>query len=283
MGKTLKTKPLKDELDKEIAIRVEAISKNNRVPKLVTLRVGSSPDDISYENSLIKKCHNYKINIDNIVLDEKISTDELIKEIEKYNIDDNIDGLMLFRPLPKHIDEEKVIWEIDYKKDLDSSNPINLAKLMLNDKNSYKPATPFAVMEILKHFNINLEGANIVILNRSEVFGKPMMMMLLEENATVTICHSRTKNIEKICKNADIIISATGKAKSINENYINPESIVIDVGVSLDNDGNLSGDADFENINEKVKMITPRKQGVGLITSTLLIKQLIDKLYYKKA
>lgn len=278
MTEILNTKDLKDKLELEMVEKIKKLKEKGKVPTLVTVRVGNSPDDISYENSLIKKGTRYEIDIKNIVLDEDISTDNLIDEIRKLNTDKDIDGIMLFRPLPKHIDEDKVIWEIDYKKDADASNPINIANVFLNNKDCFKPATPYAVMTILDYFDIDLEGKNICVLNRSEVFGKPMALMLIEKNATVTICHSKTKNIEDICKNSDIIITATGRAKSINMDYVNKDSIIIDVGVSLDDEGNLSGDCDFEKLSEYVSKITPRKQGVGLITSTLLIKQVIDSI-----
>jgi len=278
MTEILNTKALKDKLEDNMIQKIKMLKEKGKVPTLTTVRVGDSPDDISYENSLIKKCNKYEINIENLVLDENISTDNLIEEIKKLNTNKSIDGIMMFRPLPKQIDEDKVIWKIDYKKDADASNPINMANVFLNNKESFKPATPYAVMTILDYFNINLEGKDICVINRSEVFGKPMALMLLEKDATVTICHSKTKNLKEICKSSDIIITAMGRAKIIDKDYVNKESIIIDVGVSLDKEGNLSGDCDFENINNYVAKITPRKQGVGLITSTLLIKQVIDSI-----
>src|SRR5699024_6240455 len=190
MTEILNTKALKDKLEDDMIQKIKMLKEKGKVPTLTTVRVGDSPDDISYENSLIKKCNKYEINIENLVLDENISTDNLIEEIKKLNTNKSIDGIMMFRPLPKQIDEDKVIWKIDYKKDADASNPINMANVFLNNKESFKPATPYAVMTILDYFNINLEGKDICVINRSEVFGKPMALMLLEKDATVTICHS---------------------------------------------------------------------------------------------
>lgn len=276
MDRILTSNDLAVKLEEDIISRVEKLRKENHVPKLAIVRVGENPNDISYEKSLVKKGENYKIDIQRVLLDESITTEELKSEIEKLNEDDSVTGMIIFRPLPKHIDEEVIQQTVCWKKDVDCMTPTNLAKIFQGDFSSFQPATPYASMKILEYYNIDLEGKNVAIVNRSMVLGKPMAMMVLGKNGTPIICHSRTKDLKKILKEADVVVTATGRAKSLTRDFLTEDSIVIDVGVSMGEDGKLSGDADFEDLKDFVKGITPRLGGVGKITSTLLMDQIVQ-------
>lgn len=276
MERILTSNDLAVKLEENIISRVEKLREENHVPKLAIVRVGENPNDISYEKSLVKKGENYKIDIQRVLLDESITTEELKGEIEKLNNDDSVTGMIIFRPLPKHIDDEVIQQTVCWKKDVDCMTPTNLAKIFQGDFSSFQPATPYASMKILEYYDIDLEGKNVAIVNRSMVLGKPMAMMVLGKNGTPIICHSRTKDLKKILKEADVVVTATGRAKSLTRDFLTEDSIVIDVGVSMGEDGKLSGDADFENLKDFVKGITPRLGGVGKITSTLLMDQIVQ-------
>lgn len=195
--------------------------------------------------------------------------------MEELNGDESISAILVFRPLPKHIDEARIRKAISPAKDVDCMHPLNLARVFEGDMDGFLPGTPKAAVEILLYNKVDLEGKNVVIINRSMVLGKPLAMMLLNENATVTICHSRTKDLPAITKAADVVVTALGRAKFFDENYFNEDSICIDVGISVDDDGNLSGDIDYEPVSEKVKMITPVPGGVGSVTTSLLLSQVV--------
>lgn len=275
MAEILKGNVVANKIKESMVERIKELESKGKNPTIGIVRVGSDPSDISYEKSIIKSCD--KLGIKSIVYekDENISTDDLIQFIDVLNKNDYISGILLFRPLPKHIDEERIRNSINPNKDVDCMHPLNLELIFEGDMEGFAPATPKAAMEILIHNNIELEGKNVVVINRSMVVGKPLTMMLLEKNATVTICHSRTKNLEEITRKADIVITALGKAKYFNQKYFTEDSIVIDVGVSLDREGNLSGDVDFDSVSDFVKAITPVPGGVGSVTTTILLNQVV--------
>ncbi len=275
MDRILTSNDLAVQLEESIVSRVKKLKEGNNTPKLAIVRLGENPNDISYEKSLIKKGETYGIDIKQVPLDDSITTDELKKEIEKLNDDDSVTGMIVFRPLPKHIEAEVIQQTVSWKKDVDCMTPINLSKIFQGDFSSFKPATPYAAIKILEYHGIELEGKKVAIINRSMVLGRPLAMMVLEKNGTPIICHSRTKDIKNILKDADVVVSATGRAKSLTRDFLTEDSIVIDVGVSMDKDGNLSGDTDFEDLKDFVKGITPRLGGVGKITSTLLMAQIV--------
>lgn len=276
MDRILTSNDLAVKLEEDIISRVDKLREKKEVPKLAIVRVGENPNDISYEKSLIKKGEKYKIDIKQVLLDESITTEELKREIEKLNEDDSVTGMIIFRPLPKHIDDEVIQQTVCWNKDVDCMTPTNLAKIFQGDFSSFQPATPYASMKILEYYGIDLEGKSVAIVNRSMVLGKPMAMMVLGKNGTPTICHSRTKDLKKVLKEADVVVTATGRAKSLTREFLTEDSIVIDVGVSMGEDGKLSGDADFEDLKDYVKGITPRLGGVGKITSTLLMDQIVQ-------
>lgn len=280
----IKGKPVADKISEDLKKEVKSLNEMGIKPKLAIVRVGERADDLAYERGALKRCQNIGIETEVVELDENISQDEFIKAIHKLNEDDKINGILTFRPLPKHLSEDEIKYEISPKKDIDCFNPINTAKIVENDKTGYPPCTPTAVIEILKHYGINLTGANIVVLGRSMVVGKPLSMLLLNENATVNICHSKTRNLPEIASQADILVAAVGRAKMVKKDYVKDGAIVIDVGVNVDDQGNLCGDVDMEDVLDKVSMVTPVPGGVGAVTTSILATNIVKacKLQNKK-
>ncbi|KGJ49244.1 methenyltetrahydrofolate cyclohydrolase [Clostridium sp. NCR] len=280
----IKGKPVADKISEDLKKEVKSLNEMGIKPKLAIVRVGERADDLAYERGALKRCQNIGIETEVVELDENISQDEFVKAIHKLNEDDKVNGILTFRPLPKHLSEDEIKYEISPKKDIDCFNPINTAKIVENDKTGYPPCTPTAVIEILKHYGINLTGANIVVLGRSMVVGKPLSMLLLNENATVNICHSKTRNLPEIASQADILVAAVGRAKMVKKDYVKDGAIVIDVGVNVDDQGNLCGDVDMEDVLDKVSMITPVPGGVGAVTTSILATNIVKacKLQNKK-
>ena len=243
------------------------------IPTLGIVRIGSNPADISYEKGAVKKMESLSLKTKVFEFDENISSEDFIDEFKKINEDDEIDGILLFRPLPEHIDEKKVIEVLDERKDLDGISYKNIAKVFAGDESGFAPCTAKAVIKILESNNIELEGKNVVVLGRSMVIGKPVAMLAIQKNATVTLCHSKTADLKKVCKNADILIVAIGRAKMINDDYIGEDAVVIDVGINFF-EGKLCGDVDLENV-KNAAMATPVPKGVGAVTTSVLAQHLI--------
>lgn len=276
MAEVLKGNVVAKEIKENIKRDVENLLQENKVPILAIVRLGNNPGDISYEKSIIKNCDSVGIKAKVYESDINIKTEELVELIEELNNDDSISGILVFRPLPKHIDEEVIKNTVSPKKDVDCMHPWNLEKIFEGDISGFAPCTPMAAMEILRYYDIPLEGKNVVVVNRSMVVGKPLTMMLLNKNATVTICHSRTKDLHNVTNKADIVVVALGKAKFFDEKYFNENSVVIDVGVSEDENGKISGDVDYEKVEPKVNKITPVPGGVGSVTTSILLRQVVQ-------
>ena len=243
------------------------------IPTLGIVRIGSNPSDISYEKGAVKKMESLSLKTKIFEFDENISSEDFIEEFKEINEDDEIDGILLFRPLPEHIDEKKVIEVLDERKDLDGISYKNIAKVFAGDESGFAPCTAKAVIKILESNNIELEGKNVVVLGRSMVIGKPVAMLAIKKNATVTLCHSKTADLKKVCKNADILIVAIGRAKMINDDYIGEDAVVIDVGINFF-EGKLCGDVDLENV-KNAAMATPVPKGVGAVTTSVLAQHLV--------
>ncbi|EJZ70778.1 bifunctional 5,10-methylenetetrahydrofolate dehydrogenase/5,10-methenyltetrahydrofolate cyclohydrolase [Lachnoanaerobaculum sp. OBRC5-5] len=243
------------------------------IPTLGIVRIGSNPADISYEKGAVKKMESLSLKTKVFEFDENISSDDFIDEFKKINEDDEIDGILLFRPLPKHIDEKKVIEVLDERKDLDGISYKNIAKVFAGDESGFAPCTAKAVIKILESNNIELEEKNVVVIGRSMVIGKPVAMLAIQKNATVTLCHSKTADLKNVCKNADILIVAIGRAKMINDDYIGEDAVVIDVGINFF-EGKLCGDVDLENV-KNAAMATPVPKGVGAVTTSVLAQHLV--------
>ncbi|MGI5997896.1 MAG: bifunctional 5,10-methylenetetrahydrofolate dehydrogenase/5,10-methenyltetrahydrofolate cyclohydrolase [Lutispora sp.] len=244
-------------------------------PTLAIVRVGKREDDIAYERGILKNCEKVDITGEVHECDENIDMESFTKLIQELNVNPHVHGILIFRPLPKHLDENVIKHIVDPNKDVDSMNPLNLARVFEGDLTGYMPCTPAAVMEIIKHFNIDVKGKKVAVMGRSMVVGKPLAMMMLKEDATVTICHSKTENLKEVVSSADIVAAAIGKAKFINSDYIKKDAVVIDVGINVDDNGKLCGDVDFEDVKDKASLITPVPGGVGSVTTAVLLKNVI--------
>ncbi|WP_333637719.1 bifunctional 5,10-methylenetetrahydrofolate dehydrogenase/5,10-methenyltetrahydrofolate cyclohydrolase [Tissierella praeacuta] len=276
MAEILKGNVVAAQIKEKMKKDIEELAKIGKVSTLGIVRLGNNPDDVSYEKSIIKNCETIGIKSQVFEKDLGMTTNELVEFMEELNQDNSISGVLVFRPLPKHIDEARIREALSPAKDVDCMHPLNLAKIFEGNMSGFTPCTPKAAMEILLYNNVELEGKNVVVVNRSMVLGKPLAMMLLEKNATVTICHSRTKNLHEITSKADVVVTALGKAKFFDKKYFNEKSICIDVGVSLDNEGKLSGDIDYPEVSEMVSMITPVPGGVGAVTTSLLLSHVVE-------
>lgn len=245
------------------------------VPKLAIVRVGENPDDMSYERGAMKKMDSFGLGVQSFVFDGGISDSQFKTEFAKINEDPDIDGILLLRPLPKQIKEEDIEKMIDPKKDLDGISPVNIAKVFAGDTSGFAPCTAEAVIEVLKAYEIPVSGKRVTIVGRSMVVGKPLAMLMLKENATITVCHTRTKDLPGTCRNAEILVAAAGKARMLDESFVGHDAVVIDVGINVDEDGKLCGDVDFDTIQEKASMATPVPGGVGAVTTAVLAKHLV--------
>lgn len=274
-GQIIKGKPVADQISENLTREVSGLVKEGITPKLALLRVGSRGDDLAYERGALKRCQSIGIETQVIELDENVTQEDYIKTLTKLNEDKNVHGILCFRPLPKQLDEEAIKYVISPEKDVDSFSPINSAKIMEGDKSGFPPCTPTAVVEILKHYKVELSGAKVVVLGRSMVVGKPVSMLLLNENSTVTICHSRTKELSSITSQADILVAAVGRAKMVTEEFVKEGAVVVDVGINVDEEGKLCGDVDTNAVIDKVSMITPVPAGVGSVTTSILAKHVI--------
>ncbi len=275
MATLLKGKPVADNISEGLIKEVEILKEKETTPKLAIIRVGARPDDLAYERGALNRCAKVGVETEVKELPEDITQENFIEELRKVNKDTNIHGILVFRPLPKHLNEEVIKYEIAPEKDVDCFSPINAAKLLEGDDAGFPPCTPMAVIEILKHYQVPMEGKKAVVLGRSMVVGKPAALLLLKENATVTICHSRTQELSKVTQEGDILVAAIGKGKFVKEDFVKEGAVVIDVGINVDEEGNLHGDVDFDQCEKKASMITPVPGGVGSVTTSILAKHVI--------
>lgn len=267
------------------AINEELIKESQEAgikPHLAIIRVGERPDDCSYERGATKKMDKVGFACTSYVFPQDITDEEFQKEYDKINKDDNIDGILLLRPLPKHINEKAIEERINPVKDLDGISPINLAKVYAGDVNGFAPCTAEAVIEMLDYAGIDLTGKRVTVVGRSLVIGKPVAMMLMKKNATVTVCHTKTKDMAGTCRNAEVLVAAAGSAKMIKPDYVADDAVVIDVGINVDESGNLCGDVDFDSVAEKTSVITPVPGGVGSVTTSVLAKHLLRAAKMRK-
>lgn len=274
MGNIINGREISNNIKDEIREYVK--NEKFKVPKIVSILVGNDGGSIYYQNYQEKSSRDLGIDFEKIILDE--TTDEKILEdiILKLNNDDNVDGIMLLLPLPKHIDEKRITNLISYKKDLDCLSDVSIGRFYEGEK-SFIPCTPYSVITLLKRSNVELLGKHVVIIGRSNIVGKPLIQMFLNENSTVTVCHSKTNNLKEITKCADILVVAIGKPKFIDDSYVKEDAIVIDVGTS-NVDGQITGDVDFDKVVSKASMISKVPGGVGALTTVLLFKNLCEGL-----
>ena len=269
----LRGKKVSDGIKEYVSKELETLS---FVPKLAIVRVGENPDDMSYERGATKKLKSFGLDVASYVFPQDISDEDFKKAFIDINENDEVTGILLLRPLPRTINEKDIENMIDSKKDLDGISPINIAKVFAGDTSGFSPCTAEAVIEVLKAYDIELTGKRVTVVGRSMVVGKPVSMLLLKENATVTMTHTRTVNLKKTCSDAEIVIAAAGRAKMLNSDYCGQDAVMIDVGINVDENGKLCGDVDYATLDGKASAATPVPGGVGTVTTAVLAKHLIQ-------
>lgn len=269
----LKGLPVANSINEQLIEDIKNI--DGELPHLAIIRVGERPDDCSYERGAVKKMDKVGVRCTTYTFAADISNDEFQKEFDQINNNPDIDGILLLRPLPKHIDEKAVENRIDPRKDLDGISPVNLAKVYAGDETGYAPCTAEAVIEMLDYAGVDIKGKRVTVVGRSLVIGKPVAMLLMKRNATVTVVHTKTVDMAATCKHAEILVAAAGSAKMIKPEYVADGAVVIDVGINVDEEGKLCGDVDFEAIGNIASIATPVPGGVGSVTTSVLAKHLV--------
>jgi methylenetetrahydrofolate dehydrogenase (NADP+) / methenyltetrahydrofolate cyclohydrolase len=277
MAEVLKGKAVADAMKQELSEKVEALKARGIMPKLGIIRVGARPDDLFYEGGAKKTCDSIGMTYEVFEYPADIRQDDFEKAVLAVGGNKEVNGILMFAPLPKHLDEKKIRELIPVEKDVDCMSLGSAGKVFADETTGFPPCTPTACMDILRYYNIPLKGKKAVVVGRSLVVGKPVAMLLLREHATVTICHSRTENLAEVCAGAEILVAAIGRAKMVTGSFASPGQIVIDVGINEDpdNPGKYCGDVDYASVEPIVDKITPVPGGVGSVTTAVLCKHTI--------
>ena len=276
MAQLWKGAPVAAALTEELSQRAQALVAKGITPTLAIVRVGERPEDLSYERGALKRCEKVGIAVRQYLLTAASSQTDLMEVIEEINRDDSIHGCLLFRPLPKHMDEAAICAALSPAKDVDGITAGSLAAVFSGSGAGYPPCTAQACLEILDHYGYELKGKRAVVVGRSLVIGKPVSMLLLGRHATVTICHTRTADLPAECRRADLLVAAAGKAGAVSAQCLASGQVVLDVGINVDEDGNLVGDVDFAAAENSVEAITPVPGGVGAVTTSVLARHVIE-------
>ena len=269
----LKGLPVANAINEKLMEQVKSIE--GPLPHLAIIRDGERPDDCSYERGAVKKMDKVGVRCTTYTFDADIDNETFQAEFDKINENPDIDGILMLRPLPKQLDEKQIENKIDPRKDLDGISPLNLAKVYAGDESGYAPCTAEAVIEMLDYAGIDINGKRVTVVGRSLVIGKPVSMLLMKRNATVTVCHTKTVDMAGTCKNAEILVAAAGSARMIKKEYVADGAVVIDVGINVDDEGNLCGDVDFDAISDIAAAATPVPGGVCSVTTSVLAKHLV--------
>ena len=270
MAKIIDGKQISLDIKNELKEKVAKYKEQGIEITLAVVKVGNDPASAVYVRNKEKACEYVGINSKTLALPEETTEEELLNVVKELNEDKNVNGILVQLPLPKHIDESKVLLTIDSTKDVDGFHTVNVGKMVIGE-DTFLPCTPAGIIEMIKRTDIDIEGKECVVIGRSNIVGKPMAMLMLKENATVTIAHSRTKGLKEVTKRADIIVAAIGKAKFVTADYVKEGAVVIDVGMDRDENGKLCGDVDFESVSKVASAITPVPGGVGPMTVTMLL------------
>lgn len=277
MAELLKGSAVAKSLTEGSKAKAAELRERGIVPTLAIVRLGENPGDLAYEKGALKRAAQTGIEVRSFVFEEGISQEELIGAIEEINQDDSIHGVLLFRPLPKHIDEKAVCESLRPEKDMDGITSGSMAGVFMDSNLGYPPCTAEACIELLDHYGIELKGQKVTVFGRSLVIGKPVAMMAMRRHATITMCHSRTRleDFAKAGQEADIVIAALGRAKMVGSDKLGKGQVLIDVGINVDENGNLCGDMDFDEVQNDAAMITPVPGGVGSVTTAVLMKHVV--------
>lgn len=270
MAKIIDGKAISMAIKDELKEKVAEYKKQGVKITLAVVKVGNDPASAVYVRNKEKACEYVGIASRTLALSEETTEEELLKVVKELNEDKAVNGILVQLPLPKHIDESKVLLAIDSNKDVDGFHPVNVGKMVIGEE-TFLPCTPAGIIEMLKRTDIEISGKECVVIGRSNIVGKPMSMLMLKENATVTIAHSRTKDLKEVTKRADILIAAIGKAKFVTADYVKEGAVIIDVGMDRDENGKLCGDVDFDSVSQVASAITPVPGGVGPMTVTMLL------------
>ena len=270
MAKIIDGKAISAEIKEELKEKVAEYKKQGVEITLAVVKVGNDPASAVYVRNKEKACEYVGITSRTLALPEETTEEELLKVVNDLNEDKAVNGILVQLPLPKHIDESKVLLAIDSNKDVDGFHPVNVGKMVIGEE-TFLPCTPAGIIEMLKRTDVEISGKECVVIGRSNIVGKPMSMLMLKENATVTIDHSRTKDLKEVTKRADILIAAIGKAKVVTADYVKEGAVIIDVGMDRDENGKLCGDVDFDSVSQVASAITPVPGGVGPMTVTMLL------------
>ncbi|MDD6481792.1 MAG: bifunctional 5,10-methylenetetrahydrofolate dehydrogenase/5,10-methenyltetrahydrofolate cyclohydrolase [Lachnospiraceae bacterium] len=276
MAKQLLGKEVTAAINEKIKRKTEELVQKGIQPTLGIIRVGENPSDISYEKGAAKRCETLGVACKKYLLPENVSQEELLSVIDEVNRNDEIHGVLMLRPLPKHLDQAVIENALDSRKDVDCMTDGSMSGVFTGKPIGFPPCTPQACMEILDYYGIDCTGKKAVVVGRSLVVGKPAAMMLLQKNATVTVCHTRTKDMPSVVREADIVIVAAGRAGVIDDTYLRPGQIVIDVGINVGEDGKLCGDVDYTKAEPIVEAITPVPGGVGSVTTSVLVGHVVE-------
>ena len=279
MAKQLLGKEVNEKLNARIIAECEELKARGVNPTLAIVRCGERPDDLSYEKGATKRAEALGVAVEKFLLPEDVSKEELLRTIDAINANDQIHGVLMFRPLPKHLkaDQDEICNRLDPRKDVDGMTNGSNAGVFMGKELGFAPCTPAACMEILDHYGIDCTGKKAVVLGRSLVVGKPAAMMLLAKNATVTVCHTKTRDVAAVAREADILVSAAGVLKSLTKDYVCPSQVVIDVSINWDEaKGGIAGDAVYDEVEPIVEAITPVPGGVGAVTTSVLIGHVVE-------
>ena len=276
MAEHWKGAPVAQALTERLAARADQLKVQGIVPTLAIVRVGERPEDLSYERGALKRCEKVGIRVRQFALPKESSHGDLLAVIRQINGDREIHGCLLFRPLPPQMDEEAICAALDPAKDVDGITAGSLASVFAGSGAGYPPCTAQACMEILNYYGCDLTGKRAVVVGRSLVVGKPLAMLLLGQNATVTLCHTRTADLAAECRRAEVLIAAAGRANMIGRDHLSPGQLVLDVGINVDEEGNLEGDVDFPAADAIVGAVTPVPGGVGAVTTSVLAAHVLQ-------
>ena len=276
MAKLLLGKEVNASINEEIKAKVETLKAQNITPTLGIIRIGEREDDIAYERGATKRCETLGVAYEKFLLPADVEEEEVLKTIDQVNKSEKIHGVLLFRPLPKHLNEDKIVNALAVEKDVDGITDLSMAGVFMGKDMGYAPCTPSACMKVLDHYGIDCTGKKVVVIGRSLVVGKPAAMMLVKKNATVTICHTRTVDMPSVAKEADIVIVAAGRAGVVGADYVREGQTIIDVGINVNAEGKLCGDVDYAAVEPIVDAITPVPGGVGSVTTSVLVGHVVE-------
>lgn len=270
-----KGKAVSDSIGEYMKFEIDYLRENGVTPKLLIIRVGEREDDVAYEGGIKKKFASLGVEVETKALEKSCDTEDVVRAVEAANADTGVHGVIIMRPLPKYIDDAAVCAALSPDKDVDGITDKSLAGVFAGKEDGFSPCTARACIEILDYYGVELTGKRVAVIGRSLVVGKPVAMMLIKRNATVTVCHTKTTDIKEICKQSDIIIAAAGAPKMVDKSFLSLNQVIIDVGINVDGEGNLCGDVDFEACKKSAFALSPVPGGVGTVTSAVLARSVV--------